>query len=207
MMSSCKYRGQTGCPQDFSTFSLPFFQYGQMSSFSSCIWLSCVPGVPFLPNAHNLSPSNVSLSSPPLFLLCGQLDQSWVSVVPTSAGIFGVSRLYLAALYHAVPLQLQAGIYYDYWDPRNYTKFLVYTQPTGHQNPLKWRFRPRPRKYLAYFFRTLLKNRDSFSEVWSSWVLSSLQRGFLADSCPAQLLLHTHEQCCLWSQLSSHDHS
>ena len=65
-------------------------------------------------------------------------------------------------------LELQAGIYYDYWDPRNYTKFLIYTQETGHQNPLQWGFRPRPRKYLAYFFRTLLKNRDSFSEVWSS---------------------------------------
>lgn len=60
-----------------------------------------------------------------------------------------------------ISLELQAGIHYDYWDPRNYTKLLINSQQTGHQNPFKWRFRPRPRKYLAYFFRTLLKNRDS----------------------------------------------
>ena len=86
-MSSYKYRGQTGCPQGIYPF-LAFLS----------VWPNELPAVPFLPNAHDLPPPSVSLSSPPLFILCGQLDQSWVSVVPTRAGVFGVSiLLYLAA--------------------------------------------------------------------------------------------------------------
>lgn len=64
--------------------------------------------------------------------------------------------------------KLQRGICCDHWGPGDYPSLLKYTQQiwSDNQNLLKWRFRPRPRRFLAWVsLRALLKNRDSVSLV------------------------------------------
>ena len=159
-MSSYKYRGQTGCPQDIYLF-LAFLSVWPNELFFLlhmvflCPCCSLSTKCPQLASTQCLLEQSSSFSTlwsaGPVLGQCGT-NQCWC--------LWGQ---YIIVPGSTISLELQAGIYYDYWDPRNHTKFLIYSQQTqsGHQNPLKWRFRPRPRKYLAYFFRTLLKNRDS----------------------------------------------
>lgn len=67
-----------------------------------------------------------------------------------------------------VATELQRGICCDYWGPGDDPSLLKYTQQiwSDNQNLLKWRFRPRPRTWLAWVsLRALLKNRDSVSLI------------------------------------------
>lgn len=132
-MPSCKYRGQIGCPQDFSHLSLAFLSVWPNELFFLlrmaflCPWSCLSTKCPQLGSIQCLLEQSLLFSG--LWSAGPVLGQGEL----TSAGVFGASRLYP----HAISLELAGRNAMTYWDPRttpnynNINKQVIKTHSNG----------------------------------------------------------------------------
>lgn len=142
LMSSREYRRQTACPTFLPLYCLPSSPAKCFCFLRHDFHLSLVPPFYYTPTPclYPMFPW-ASLTFSYLLVSWTSLRSVWCQQYKAVAS-WAVTGSRISA-------ELQGGTFCDHWGPRDYPRFLKYTQQTwsGYQNLLKWRFRPKPRTF------------------------------------------------------------